>query len=127
MMRWPIETLSRVLRVSSLVRVLRPKVAIGNWITRSTGLYCAIAGVHPLLAVVWGSDSLLEAKKTCILRVFGQFTLKLADAVIVDIEVQRKAVIELGCSPSKIYCLPGESIWKGSDLGNPRSEMNFVG
>ena len=106
LMRWPVETISRTLLVAQLVGILRPDVVYANWITRSTGLYCAIAGAHPLLAVAWGSDILVEAKRSRILRALGRFVLRAADAVIVDSEVQRKAVLDLGCDPSKIYCFP---------------------
>jgi len=103
---WPLRTFTRVLCIAFLLRSIRPDLVNGNWITRSSGFYCALTDFHPFLATAWGSDVLIEARKSLILRAFGQFTLRLADAVIVDSEVQRRAVLDLGCNPSKIYCFP---------------------
>ena len=104
--RWPIQAVVHILQVAMLIRSIRPDVVNGNWITRSSGFYCAVTNFHPLLATAWGSDILIEAKKSRLLRAFGRFTLRVADAVIIDSEVQRRAVLELGCKPSKIYCFP---------------------
>jgi glycosyltransferase involved in cell wall biosynthesis len=75
--------------------------------------------VRPLLVAVWGSDVLIEAEKSRILRVFGKVTTRLADAIIVDSEVQRRAIVGLGCPDTKICCFP----W-GIDLERfkPRSQ-----
>ena len=125
--RWPVETISRVLRVALLARILRPDIVMANWITRSSGLYCAIARVHPLLEVVWGSDILVEAKKSRILRAFGRFTIRAADAVIVDSEVQRKAAINLNCNPSKIYSFPWGIDLERFRAGKPTMMRNELG
>ncbi len=106
LMRWPIETITRTLRIAFLLRTLRPDLIDGNWITRSTGLYCALARYHPFLATVWGDDVLIEPKRSRILRTLGRLTARTCDAIIVDSEVQRKAVLDLGCNPSKIYSFP---------------------
>lgn len=105
-MRVPLETVICAFRSVLLIRVLRPDIVIGNWITRLSGLYCALAGYHPFLAIAWGSDILIDAKKSRILRMLGRFTVRVADAVIVDSEVQRKAVLNLGCKSSRICCFP---------------------
>jgi len=101
-----IETVTDFAFVAFLVRNVCPDIVIGNWITRLGGLYCALLGLHPFLAIGWGSDVLIESKKYGILRVLGRFTIRAADAVIVDSEVQRKAIIDLGGSPSKIIVFP---------------------
>lgn len=104
--RWPIQTVVHILQVAILIRSIRPDLVNGNWITRLSGFYCAVANFHPLLATAWGSDILIEAKESRILRAFARFTLRVADAVIIDSEVQRRAVLELGCKSSKVYCFP---------------------
>ncbi|MGA2790613.1 MAG: glycosyltransferase [Candidatus Bathyarchaeia archaeon] len=104
--RFLLEILERAMGVAFLVRTLRPNIVIGNWITRDSGLYCALAGYHPFLAVAWGSDILVEAKRSLILRVLARFTLRVADGVIVDSEIQRRAILSMGCRSSKIYCFP---------------------
>jgi glycosyltransferase involved in cell wall biosynthesis len=69
-------------------------------------LYCALAGFHPFLATAWGEDVIVEARTSRIFHALGRLTIRAADAVIVDSEVLKKGVLDLGCSPSKIYCFP---------------------
>jgi glycosyltransferase involved in cell wall biosynthesis len=78
----------------------------GNWLTRSGGLYCLFSRYHPYVATAWGSDILIEAERSRILRAIGKLTVRVADAVIVDSNIQRRAVLSLGCRPSKIYSFP---------------------
>jgi glycosyltransferase involved in cell wall biosynthesis len=104
--RLALENLSRAMAVALLIRTLRPAIVIGNWITRDSGVYCALVGYHPFLAVAWGSDILVEARRSLILRVLARFTLRVADGVIVDSEIQRRAVLSMGCRSSKIWCFP---------------------
>jgi len=101
-----LETISRAIAVAFFTRALRPSIVIGNWITRDSGLYCALAGYHPFLAVAWGSDILVEARRSLILRTLARFTLLFADGVIVDSDIQRRAIMRLGCRPSKTYSFP---------------------
>jgi glycosyltransferase involved in cell wall biosynthesis len=105
-MRLLIETLTRTLRIALLIRILRPDIVVGNWITRLSGLYCAFVGFHPFLAIAWGDDVLIEPRRSRFMKALARFTLRVADAVIVDSQVQRSAVLGLGCKPSKIYCFP---------------------
>ena len=104
--RLALENSSRAMAVALLIRTLRPTIVIGNWITRDSGLYCALVGYHPFLAVAWGSDILVEARRWLIMRMLARFTLRMADGVIVDSEIQKRAVLSMGCKSSKIYCFP---------------------
>lgn len=106
LLRWPLDTTLRTLRTLLLAWIMRPDVLDGNWLTRDGGVFCSFSGYHPFLATAWGSDILVEATKSRILRLFGKLTVRIADSVIVDSEVQRKAVIRLGCDSSKIYSFP---------------------
>jgi len=106
LMRWPFETITRSIIVALIIRSLRPSVVFANWITRSSGLYCALSSFHPLVVAAWGSDILVEAKKSRVLRILGRFTVRVADAVIVDSIVKRKALLDLDCVPSKIHSFP---------------------
>ncbi len=114
---WPLETAIRTIRVAIIVRLIRPNLLYGNWLTRESGLYCALARFHPFLVNIWGTDLQIEAKKSRVLRMFGKLTIRRADAVIVDSEVQRRDLLELGCDPRKIRCFP----W-GIDIGKFRPQ-----
>jgi glycosyltransferase involved in cell wall biosynthesis len=119
--RWPLETLTRTLIVAIFVRRIRASLVFANWLTRSNGFYCAVARVRPLLVAVWGSDVLIEAQKSRVLRMFGKLTVRLANAIIVDSEVQRRAVVDLGCPETKICCFP----W-GIDLERFKPQTRYA-
>jgi glycosyltransferase involved in cell wall biosynthesis len=55
---------------------------------------------------VWGSDVLVFPKKYFPLKPFVAYSLRKADVVVVDSEVQREAAIKLGCEPAKIVKFP---------------------
>lgn len=119
LIRWPLYTTIRALMVVLLARTLEPDLVYGNWITRSSGLYCALAGVHPFIVAAWGDDLQVEPVRSRILRAFGKFTLRRADGVILDCEEQQKKALELGCDLKKIYSFP----W-GIDLNKFRPEKS---
>lgn len=102
----PLETVARILKIALFVRGTRPDLIFGNWTTRESGFSCAVAGVHPLVVAAWGTDILLETKQSRILRLFAKLTVHSADQVIVDSEVHREGVLNIGCDPSKVYCFP---------------------
>jgi len=84
---------------------VRPQIALGCMATKY-GFYVALSGFRPLVLIVWGSDILLAPKRLLPSRLAVKLTLRRADAVIVDSEVQKDAVIELGCNPEKILKFP---------------------
>lgn len=103
---WALETATRIIRIALLVRNIRPDLVYANVIPRASGFCCGRAGVHPLLAAAWGSDIMIEAQKSSLLRFFAKLTLRSADAVVVDSEVHREAVLSLGCKAWKVCCFP---------------------
>lgn len=99
--------LSRLLRLVLLRRrldALSPDVLIACE-TREYGLSSAISHFRPLIVFVWGSDVLI-APRRFLPRFSAKYSLAKADAVLVDSEVQRDAVTQLGCNPSKIIQFP---------------------
>jgi len=99
--------LSRLLRLVLLRRyldALSPDVLIACE-TREYGFSSAISRFRPLIVFVWGSDVLI-APRRFLPRFSAKYSLAKADAVLVDSEVQRDAVIQLGCDPSKIIKFP---------------------
>lgn len=70
------------------------------------GFYSALSGFKPFVLIVWGSDVLVDPQRFFVFRLWAQFTLKRADAVIVDSKVQEDAAIRLGCDPKKILKFP---------------------
>ena len=84
---------------------VKPDVLIGCWAS-TYGFYSAYSNFHPFVLFVWGSDVLVFPRKYFPLKPFVVYSLGKADLVVVDSEVQREAVINLGCEPSKIVKFP---------------------
>ena len=87
------------------LNTLKPHIVIGCMATKY-GFYSAVSSFRPLLLIVWGSDVLIAPRRFFFLRFMAKYSLRKSDAVIVDSEVQRRAVIELGCDPNKVMKFP---------------------
>lgn len=105
---WVPKSFQRALIFRRCLKRLRPDILIGNGVsgTNPYGLCGAFSGFHPFVVLVWGSDILIEARYSFLLRTIAKFVLRKADGVIVDSEVKRKAAINLGCSQKKIWKFP---------------------
>ena len=97
--------LLRALLLRIHLNCIKPHLVLGCMATKY-GFYSALSGFKPFILIVWGSDILIAPKRFFLFRFMAKFTLKKADAVIVDSEVQRDAAIQLGCSPRKILKFP---------------------
>jgi len=95
----------RVILFKLFCRLLKPNAVLGCMATKY-GFYAAVAGVKPLVLIVWGSDVLLAPKRLFFMRFMAMFALRRADAVIVDSKVQENAAVELGCAKEKILRFP---------------------
>lgn len=96
--------LLRSLLIKLRLRQIRPDIILGCLATKY-GFYSALSGFRPFVLVIWGSDILI-APKLLFFRFLVKYSLKKADAVIVDSDVQERAAIEMGCSPTKILKFP---------------------
>jgi L-malate glycosyltransferase len=105
---WVLKTFLRALLFRRYIKRLEPDLLVGNGVsgTNPYGFCCALSGFHPFVILVWGSDILIEAKKSILLRFIAKFVLKKADGVIVDSEIKRQAAIALGCLKEKIWKFP---------------------
>jgi len=97
--------LLRALLLKMHLNRIRPHLVLGCVATKY-GFYSALSGFKPFILIVWGSDILIAPKRFLLFRFMAKFTLKKADAVIVDSEVQKNAAIQLGCNPRKILKFP---------------------
>ncbi len=88
----------------SLLRA-KPDALIGCWAS-TYGFYSAYSNFHPFILLVWGSDVLVFPRKYFPLKPLVVYSLRKADVVVVDSEVQREAAIKLGCKPKKIVKFP---------------------
>lgn len=84
---------------------VKPDVLIGCWAS-TYGFYSACSNFHPFILFIWGSDILVFPQKYFPLKPFVVYSIRKADAIVVDSEVQRQAAINLGCEPTKIVKFP---------------------
>jgi len=94
---------ARILK-KNLTRI-KPDVLIGCWAS-TYGFYSAYSNFHPFILFIWGSDVLIFPRKYFPLKPLIVYSLRKADVVVVDSEVQKEAAIELGCDPQKIVKFP---------------------
>jgi len=97
-------TLARAVAFKKCISKLNADVIIGCWAT-TYGVYAAFSNHHPFVLFVWGSD-VLRFPKFVFFRVLVKYALEKADVVVVDCDLQRRAVKRLGCRSSKILAFP---------------------
>lgn len=69
------------------------------------GFSAALSGYKPFILFIWGSE-VLFFPSFIPLRAMVKYSLKKADNVVVDSQIQFKACVELGCDPEKILKFP---------------------
>jgi len=96
--------LPQTVMLRKTLREVRPDVLIGCG-GLQYGFVAALSNFRPLILFIWGSEVLIFPKFLPF-RAFVKHSLKKADLVVVDSEVQRRACIGLGCDEGKIVALP---------------------
>jgi glycosyltransferase involved in cell wall biosynthesis len=94
----------RTLILKKALRNLKPDILVGCG-GLDYGFCSALSGYKPFVLFIWGSEVLL-APKFLPFRAIVKYSLKKADLVFVDSEVQSKACIKLGCEKNKIIRFP---------------------
>jgi len=114
-------TFWRILQLRRCLKSIRPHIVVGNYVT-TYGLYASVCGFRPFVLCVYGSDVLVDPKRSLLHRWMINRVIRSADLILTDAEVGRRAVISLGGSPRKIVCFPWVDL---SDLckANPDSTL----
>lgn len=84
---------------------LQPDVVHAHHLT-SYGFLAAFANLHPLIVTAWGSDVLVSAKESRLLRYLVRYAVLHADVVTTVAEHMNSAVAELGIPSDKIIAIP---------------------
>lgn len=92
-------------RFRKVVNEIKPDVLHGHYVT-TYGFYCAYSGYRPLLISAWGSDILISAKRSLLMRRVAQYVLRKADLATADSLALKNAMIRLGCPEEKIVLFP---------------------
>jgi glycosyltransferase involved in cell wall biosynthesis len=115
-------TLMRARALRKNLIEIKPGALVGCWAS-TYGFYSAYSNFHPFILFVWGSDVLIFPKKYFPLKPLVVYSLKRADVVVVDSEVQKKTIIELGCDPQKIVKFPWVNLNGFAEDENQRAEI----
>lgn len=103
------------------LRKVKPRLVVGC-MAMKYGFYSALAGFRPTILIVWGSDVLVGPKRSIFFRFLAEYALNKADTVIVDSEVQKQAVLQLGCPRERIMKFPWFDLTK-IRVGKSRAEI----
>jgi len=104
-LRIALGTFWRILQLRRCLKSIRPHIVVGNYVT-TYGLYASVCGVRPFVLFVYGSDVTLDPQRSLLHRWITIRVIRSADLILIDSEVQRRAVISFGGSPKKIVCFP---------------------
>jgi glycosyltransferase involved in cell wall biosynthesis len=106
-------TFWRIIQLKQCLDYMRPDIVLASWVT-TYGLYVWICRWRPFILFAYGSDVLLDPRRSPLHRIIISRVIRSAQFLLIDSNVQRRAVLSLGCSPERIICLP----WV--DLGDMR-------
>ena len=88
-------------RVRHIIRRIKPDILHAHYLI-NYGFRAACSGFHPLVLTAWGSDVLVQAKRSNISRWEVNFALKRADMVTCDGEHIIGELVKLGAGREKI-------------------------
>ena len=94
--------LSALWPVRREVHAFRPDVTVAHFLP-NYGFLAALAGVRPFALVCWGSDLLVNARRTPLHRARARFVLRRADWIHVDAAVLADAAVSLGAPPKRVW------------------------
>jgi len=104
-LRIAVSTLWRALQIRGCVDALKPDVIIGNWVS-TFGLYVKLSKRTPFILFAYGEDIVVDPYRSPFHLAVTIEVIKSASLVLIDSEVQRRALLALGCSRNKILCFP---------------------
>jgi glycosyltransferase involved in cell wall biosynthesis len=94
--------LSAVGAVRREMRAFRPDVTVAHFLP-NYGLLAALSGARPWMLACWGSDLLINARRSPLHRARARFVLRRASLVHVDAEVLADAAVSLGADPARVW------------------------
>ena len=80
----------------------RPDVTVAHFLP-NYGFLAALAGLRPLMLVAWGSDLLVNARRSPFHAARARWTLRRADLVHVDAALLAEAAVALGAPPDRVW------------------------
>ena len=95
-----------IIQVRRSISEIKPDIIDGHFIT-VYGFLAACSGFHPLVVSAWGSDMLVQPKRSPLSKFTTKYALKKADIIIClfPIDVAKEQITELGIDSNKIRTL----------------------
>ena len=90
--------LRAVPRLRRLIRDFRPDILHAGFVT-TAGVVAALSGFRPLLLMPWGSDILLQPKRSLVRRHLARFALGRARLITCDAEIVKREILALNPRP----------------------------
>lgn len=116
---YPLQAIRSYFFLRRLLRKIKPDVVHACWVPTS-GFISVLTGYHPLLLMPYGSDILINPRRSKVLRMITKYTLKKGDMIICDAEIVKKEIVGLtNCPEEKIAVFP-----VGIDLGKFNPDVN---
>jgi glycosyltransferase involved in cell wall biosynthesis len=88
--------------VRAEARRFRPDATVAHFLP-NYGFLAALAGLRPWMLVAWGSDLLVNARRSPLHRARARWTLRRADLVHVDAALLAETAVALGAAPDRIW------------------------
>ena len=93
---------SAIAAVREAARTFLPDVTVAHFLP-NYGLLAALSGARAWMLACWGSDLLVNARRSPLHRARARFVLRRAPLVHVDARVLAEAAVELGANPERVW------------------------
>jgi glycosyltransferase involved in cell wall biosynthesis len=91
--------------VRRVLAAWRPDLTVAHFLP-NYGFLAALAGARPFALVAWGSDLLVNARRTPLHAARARWVLERADLIHVDAENLAEAARSLGAPPDRVWTRP---------------------
>lgn len=112
----PIEIAYNALQVKSLLKKIKPEILHAHNVLLC-GIVGALSGFHPFVSSAFGSDILVDPKRSVIIKKWIKYALAKSDLITCDADHVKDEMIKLGADGKKI-----KIIFYGTDTRKFRPE-----
>src|SRR5436309_2314133 len=91
----------RVLRLRRMLHRLQPGVLHAHYLNEQA-LFAALSGFRPFVVTAWGSDVLVNPRRSRLLRSMVRYIVRQADLITCHARHMRQALTELGAAAERI-------------------------
>ena len=90
-----------MIQIARIISREAPDILHAHQVTQS-GFWCALCGFHPYVLTAWGSDIVVQPKKSKLIKWKATFALKRADMITCDAQHMVERMVEMGVAREKI-------------------------